>query len=182
MADANTEVDLQAMHDAIVAAITAQFPDFKTVEFYRDDESEQIATPACLLEMTEVEPAPGDDAGTGQWPAHPRFDARIIMSARTPVARMEVRKAAVSFAAWLNLRRFPGIFTDPCQVIACEPDEFAPHLDRFQVWRIEWIMPAMFGDSAWRNDGTVPDAWYSFAPEIGVPHEADYLPLDGPAE
>ena len=179
MADANTEVTLEAMHDAIAAQIKAAFPDFVTVEFYRDDESEQIATPACILEMTEAEPIPANDAGSGQWCALARFDARIIMSSRAATSRLEIRKAAIAFAAWLHNRRMPGIATDPCQVIACEPDEFAPHVDRFVTWRVEWVMPAMFGEMAWKNDGAIPQAFFSFAPVIGVPNEPKYLPVEG---
>lgn len=178
MADANTEVTLDELHDAIVAQIVAAFPAFVTVDFYPDDESEQIATPACMLEMTEAEPIPENNAGTGQWPALARFEARIIMSSRAgATSKREVRKAAVAFATWINLRRLTGIATDPCQVIACEPDEFAPHVDRFVTWRVEWVMPAMFGESVWKNDGAIPQAFFSFAPDIGVPNEPKYVEL-----
>lgn len=181
MADANTEVTLPQIQAAIAAAVAAQFPVFKTVEFDRDDEGENLPTPACLMEFVEAEPAAASDAGSGQWPANARFDARIILSARK-TARAEVKVLAVAFAAWLNLRRFPGVFVDPCQVIACEPDEFAPEADKFRVWRVEWIMPAMFGNSAWLHDGETPQSFFSFAPYIGLAHEDKYAPIAGPIE
>ncbi|HKY46145.1 MAG TPA: hypothetical protein VJM50_23845 [Pyrinomonadaceae bacterium] len=183
MADANTEVDLQALHEAIRSQIAAAFPSFKTVEFYRDDEDEKMPTPACLLHMTEAEPAPEQDAGTGQWPALLRFEAHIIMAHRSDVTPIEIRKAATAVATWLHLRRWgPATPTDPCAVIACEPDEFAPNLDKFKVWRVEWVNMAMLGVSAWHNDGTIPDdALYSWSPEIGIGHEDDYqYATDGP--
>jgi hypothetical protein len=80
MADANTELTLDSLHSAIVAQLAAAFPSFKTVEFYRDDESESIPTPALLLEMSEAETASEQDAGTGQWCAYARFEARITLS------------------------------------------------------------------------------------------------------
>lgn len=179
MADANSEMTLDALHTAITAAIAAAFPDFKTVEFYRDDEAE-FATPACLLEMIEVEPRRDRDAGTQQLPALLRFDARIIMAKRSATVPLEIRKAAAALAAWLYLRRFPGVFTDEVDVIACEPDEFAPHLDRFTVWRVEFVALAFLGETAWKNDGTIPtDVRYSFAPNIGIGHESDYKPATG---
>lgn len=179
MANANTEVSLDAMQTAIAAEIAAAFPAFKTVEFDREDEDENLPCPACLMEFTEAEPAPSDDAGTGQWPALARFEARVILNARK-TAKAEVKKAAVALATWLYNRRFRGIFTDPCQVIACEPDEFSPHVDKFRVWRIEWVMPAMFGDSAWfdpEDDPATfpyPTPMFSCVPAIGPGHEGDY--------
>lgn len=181
MADANTEVTLPQMQEAIRAAIAAAFPDFVTVEFDRDDESEDLKTPACLLEFVEAEPAPARDAGTGQWPALARFEARIVTNARK-TQRADVKVFAVALAAWLNLRRFPGVFADECAVIACEPDEFAPNAEKFRVWRVEWVTPAMFGNSVWLHDGDTPDSFFSFAPYIGVPHEDDYSPIEGPIE
>ncbi len=181
MADANTEVTLPQMQAAIAAAIAAAFPEFRTVEFDRDDEDEDIPLPACLLEFVEAEPAPSNDAGTGQWPALARFDARVLLSARK-TARADVKVIAVALAAWLNLRRFPGVFVDPCQVIACEPDEFAPNVEKFRTWRVEWVVPAMFGNSAWLHDGDTPNSFFSFAPYIGIPYEDDYSPIEGPLD
>lgn len=179
MADANTEVTLDGLHAAIKAAIVAAFPSFQTVEWYRDDEMEGMPTPACLLEMTEFDPVPDNNAGTGQFPALARIEARIIMSARKPEAKQAVRKAAVSLAAWLYLRRFPGANTDAAAIVSVQPDEFAPHVDKFATWCVEFVVPAMFGESVWENDGTVPSAYYSFAPDIGAAHEADYVKLEG---
>lgn len=175
MADANTEIELDPLHDAIAAQIATAFPSFRVVEFYRDDESERVETPACLLEMTEAEPAPEMDAGSGQWPAHLRFEARILMSARSANAKREIRKAATALATWLNLRRFAGIPTDECKVISCERDDFTPRRDKFECWRVEWVQLAFLGASAWNNDGTIPtEVYFSFDPDIGTAHEADY--------
>lgn len=181
MANANTEVTLEQMQIAIAAAVKDAFPSFKTVEFDRDDEAEGLPCPACLMEFMEAEPAPAEDAGTGQWPALARFEARVILNARK-TAKAEVKKAAVALAAWLYNRRFPGIFTDPCQPIACEPDEFSPDVDKFRVWRVEWVMPAMFGGSAWfdpEDDPATfkyPTPMFSCVPAIGVEHKDDYEP------
>lgn len=177
MADIDPEVNIDTLHAAIADGIKAQFPDFLTVEFYRDDESEFIPTPACLLAMTEAEPLPGADAGTGQWAASLRFEAHIIMAHRSPATRMAVRKAALALATWLHQkRRFPPC--DPLDVIAVEPDEFAPNADKFMVWRVEFVMQAFLGESAWKNDGAVPtNVLYSWSPQIGIGNEHHYKTL-----
>jgi len=175
MADADTQIDLEALHSAIASQIAEAFPSFETVEFYREDERESFPTPACLLELTEAEPAPSQDAGTGQWPALLRFEARVIMSARQPQAKLEIRKAATALATWLNKRRFIGMPTDPCEVIACERDEWAPKRDNFETWRVEWVQLAMLGVSEWKNEGVVPEVVYlGRSPDIGAAHVDDY--------
>jgi hypothetical protein len=179
MADANTTVTLDELHDAIRAAVAAAFPSFQTVEFYHDDEDQAFPTPACFMEMTEAETDEAN-SGTGQWHALLRFEARIVMPNRSAGVRLEIRKAATAFATWLNLRRWgaaaPG---DECRVIACEKDEFAPQVDKFAVWRVEWVQLVMLGETAWTNDGVVPtDVLYSFVPLVGDGNEGEYKPLD----
>lgn len=179
MADANTEVTFEAMETAIAAQLAAQFPAFKTVEFYRDDEDQDIPTPALLLETVEFEPAPESDAGTGQWPARMRVEARVIMTKRGAATRREVRKAALALATFVHLKRWAGVFADPCAVIACGPDEFAPNVERFSVWSVEWVQLAFFGESVWLNEGgVVPESFFSFVPRIGTPHEPGYERAD----
>jgi hypothetical protein len=173
-------LSLDDMQAAITAAVKEAFPSFKTVEFDRDDEDENFPSPACLMELTEAEPDASNDGGSGQWPALARFDARILLPARK-TAKAEVKKIAIAFASWLNLKRIPGIYSDPCQVIACEPDEFSPQIERFRVWRVEWVMPVFFGSSAWNGDGTpIPTrVFVSCSPEIGDDHADDYSEVVG---
>ena len=177
MADADTSVTLDALHAAIETDLAARFPAFRTVGFYRDDESESIPTPALVLEMIDAEPAPELDVGTGQWPARLRFGGRVILSKHAPAAKLEARKAATALATYVYLKRWTGCATDEAQVIACEPDEFAPNVERFEVWRVEWVHLAFLGESVWTNEGQVPEALYSFVPDIGLAHKDDYRPL-----
>ncbi|NRP55904.1 hypothetical protein XFRB_11235, partial [Xylella fastidiosa] len=82
MADTHTDISLDALHTAIRDQIAAQFPDLATVTFYQDDEDHQLPMPACLLTLSEIEPAPENDAGTGQFPALLRFQARLVLGHR----------------------------------------------------------------------------------------------------
>lgn len=58
MADTNTDISLETLHTAIRDQIAAHFPDLATVAFYQDDEDHQLPMPACLLTLSEIEPAP----------------------------------------------------------------------------------------------------------------------------
>lgn len=175
-----TPLDLGALFATIAAEIQAAFPALQTVEFHRV-ERKGLVTPALLLEMAELEAEPNQDPGTEQLAVAARFEAYVVMGFRTPDVRTEVRRFAAAFAAWLRLRRWPGIPTDAAQVIGCYPDNFDPELDQFETWRIEWSQVLHLGASVWDNDGTVPTtiltAW---SPDIGAGNEDKYTSLDIP--
>ena len=181
MADADPGVTVESIYAAITARLKEQFPAFVTIEFDRDDESENIPTPALLLHIADTDPAPEEDNGTGQWPTRVRFEAHVVLTNKTEHSAREIRKAAFAVATFLHLRRWPGLVADPATVIACEPDEFAPNLNRFRVWKVEWTQLMHLGDDAWSGDGLgeTPESLYSWAPTVGLSHETDYLRADG---
>ncbi|HHW4679461.1 MAG TPA: hypothetical protein ACQGQH_08520 [Xylella sp.] len=168
MANTDTEMSLEALHTAIRDQIAAQFPDLATVAFYLGDEDHRLPVPACLLELTDIEPAPENDAGTGQFPVLLRFQARLVLGHRDPSTCLQARLAAAALGTWLYQRRWRGVPADPCRVMAIYPDEFSAELDQFVVWTVEWQQPVFLGNSAWNNDGSLPkDLWISFAPHTG---------------
>lgn len=175
--DANTQIDIEALHTAIVEAITDNFPDLATVAFYLEEEDREpdFATPACLLELSEFEPSPENDPGTEQLAAYARFEARLIIGFRTAKAKIEIRKLAAAFAVFLRLRRW-GLPVGPVEVLTIAPDNFSPELDRFEVWRVEWRQLVHVGVSVWTDTtSTTPDEpVYSWSPDIGAGHEEDY--------
>lgn len=181
--DANTEIELGALHEAIVADIKAQFPDLRTVEFYREDRT-GLELPACLLDLTEFEDAGEDlDPQTGQQAVIARFEAEFLMGFRVPAVKLAVRKLATAFAAWLRLRRWSSVVTGPAHLVGCYKDEFNPRLDEYEVWKVEWTQVLHLGNTVWTNDGTVPTtvlaAW---APDIGADNAGTYQDLrEGPA-
>lgn len=186
MANANTEITLDELHQAIESAIRAQFPDLKLVSFYREEneraELRKDELPACLLELSEMEPTPEVDPGTEQLAVNARFEARLIIGFRTPRAKLEIRKLAAALAVFLRLKRWPHptepgktVPTGPAEVIAIMPDEFSPELDRYEVWRVEWTQALHLGEGIWKDDGVTPGTpLYSWVPEIGQGHEGDY--------
>lgn len=175
MADTNTDISLETLHTAIRDQIAAQFPDLATVAFYQDDEDHQLPMPACLLTLSEIEPAPENDAGTGQFPALLRFQARLVLGHRGPSTHLQARLAAAALGTWLYQRRWRGVPTDPCRVIAIYPDEFNAALDRYVVWTVEWQQPVFLGNSAWTHAGTLPtNLWLSFTPQTGPSVQDSY--------
>ncbi|MDA3922757.1 MAG: hypothetical protein PF501_19075 [Salinisphaera sp.] len=165
--------DLDALFDAIVASISARFPDLITVQDHIEDRT-QISMPACLIEMADCDTSDVVDPGSEQLELVATFEARIIIGFRTDTAKREIRKLATALAAHIRLQRW-GVPCGEAQVIAVEPDAFDPDMDRYEVYRVEWRQPIIIGESIWNNDGIIPTTVLaSDAPDIGPPHAEDY--------
>ncbi|MGE4169143.1 MAG: hypothetical protein AB7F28_00290 [Candidatus Margulisiibacteriota bacterium] len=178
MADANTEIDLDEIHQAIIDAIEDQFPDLKTVADYYEDRK-KIPLPACFIELTELTQA-DMDPGTDQLALLSRWEARVIIGFRTQNAKRNVRKLVTALAAFIRTQRW-GKPIGSAEVIGCYPDEFNPGLDQYEVWRVEWTQVIHFGASVWTNDGTLPTSVeVAFSPNTG--ETEDYSPVVEPEE
>lgn len=172
---------LDAVHEGIVSAIKTQFPTLKTVEAYRLDRK-NLPTPACLLEITEMDAAPDIDPGTEQLAVTARFEARFVIGFRQggKNPKLEVRKLAAAFAAFARLKRW-GCPIGPAEVIGAYQDDFDPELDQFECWRVEWQQVIHLGDTVWKDDGEVPTPHFSWTPNLGPEHSDAYEPAGGVA-
>lgn len=178
MANAQTVTTLDAVHEGIVTAIRAQFPDLLTVESYRLDRK-TLPTPACLVELTEMDAEMDADPGTEQLAVLARFEARFVIGFRQGAKnpKLEVRKLAAAFAAFARLQRW-GCPIGPAEVIGCYQDDFDPELDQFECWRVEWRQVIHLGDTVWKDEGTTPgEPVFSWSPKVGPGNEAYYRPL-----
>lgn len=172
----DTEVDLDALHDASAASIAAAFPIFKTVEAYRADRK-SLPVPACLLSLIDMEPDPDHDPGTEQLAVVASFEAQLILGFRRDEVERAVRKLAGAVAAHIHQQRW-GQPVDAAQVMSISPDDFDPELDRYVVWRIEWQHVIHLGVSVFTDDGTIPTTVLSsWDPEVGPENEEAYEPV-----
>ena len=173
----DTEIDLDALHTAVVGAIEEQFPSVVTVADYREDR-QRLPLPAILVELDDIEAAPDEDPGTEQLAARTRWIARIIIGFRTANAEREIRKLAAALGAFIHMQRW-GQPVEAAQVLTISPDTFDPSLDQYVVWAVEWQQIVHLGASVWKPDGELPEAvLYSHVPRIGIPYEDEYKPLE----
>jgi hypothetical protein len=178
MTDRNTEIDINVLHQAIVDAIAAEFPDLETVEDHTEAR-QQLRLPAVLIELTALEPAPDIDPGTEQLAVLARYDAHVIIGFKTPQAKREIRRLTSALAAFIHGKRW-GQPVAPAEIVDIVPDDFNPALDRYECWLISWQQAVHLGASVWNNDGTLPVVVLaSIAPEIGLPHEYEYQVVAG---
>ena len=182
--------DLAALHTAIVSVSAAAFPGVH-FEFYRED---RVNLPFgdgavgndprayVLLELDEFEP--GDtDPGTEQQAMVAKFCANVVMKTLPVDARLAVRILAASFAAFLRKQSRFGAPNPQgsAEVVGCYKDDFNPDLDKYEVWRVDWVQTVWLGTGdIWLPEpgATPPDqVFFSYAPLIGTPHETDYQEL-----
>ncbi|RBW63034.1 hypothetical protein [Ruegeria sp. A3M17] len=167
------EIDLGTALDTIVATIAGEFQAFKTVAS-EDQAPRDLPVPAILLQLSELEPEAEKDPHTGQFPCLVHVEARLIMGNRTPRVRRDSIKAAGALAAFVHNNRL-GVKWGAAEVLAVEPDEFAPQADNFNIWRLEWVHFACVGSSYFIDSGVTPtQVLASWAPDIGSDNEADY--------
>lgn len=195
MANANTEIDLTVLHDAIVADIGNAFPMLATVQFYRGEsdgaERKSLPKPACLLELTEFETQPDDEPGTGQIAVVGSFEAELVIGFRTERGKHAIRHLAAALTAWLHKRRWTDpnnpakkLPTGPALVVGAYADDFTGRnkgerntdLDQFEVWRVEWRQLFHLG-VGYSEDGVVPVPVFSWLPDIGNGNEDAYQEL-----
>ncbi len=181
MANAETEIDLSNLHQAIIDSIAAQFPSLQTVEDYEHERS-RFSAPACFIELTSWDRGEMDP-GTEQLPITARFEAHLIIGFRTAQAKREIRKLAGAFSAYLHNQRW-GLPVGPAQFIAASPDEIAgmgrnaEHLDEYEVWTVEWEQEVHLGTSIWKGDDTlISEVYVGYSPEVGPDHVDDYVQI-----
>ena len=187
---ANTTITLDEFYAAVVADIRAAFPFFVTVEFDREDRAE-VPLPALLLEIPSFDSADDIDPGTGEWACSARIEARLMFAFRDEQVKLKCRKVATALAAWLRSRRFQRVGapageklpTGPAQVLTAERDDFDPTLDKFDVWRVDWLQVMHFGENVWAEGEFIEQAAFvGFAPEIGSLHENKYTQVQAAGE
>ena len=169
-------IDLDQLHDAILAKIKEQFPSLQTVEAYGADRKD-LAVPAVLLELVDMEADPESDPGTEQLAVVTKWAARVVFSFRQENVKREIRKLAGALAVLVHDNRW-GQSVNPAKVTVIGPDAFDPAFDKFEVWAVEWDQQVDLGASVWTGEGVTPDrVMVGYSPTIGPSQEGEYTEL-----
>jgi len=172
----DSEIDLDALHDAIIAAVASGMPTVASVQSYPEDRV-ALDLPAVLIDLEDMEAAPDADPGTEQLAVVTRWRARLILGFRTANVLRQVRKGAAQLAALVHLNRW-GQPVEPARVTLVGPDPFDPDLDQYEVWVVEWEQIVHLGASVWAGEGILPETVYlGFAPDVGSDNVDDYVQI-----
>lgn len=171
--NADTEIDLDALHEAVVSGIAAGMPAVASVQAYPSERT-ALALPAVLVDLEDMEGAPESDPGTEQLAVVTRWRARLILGFRSADVYRQVRKGAGQLAHLVHLNRW-GMPVGPARVTIVGPDPFDPDLDQYEVWVVEWEQVVHLGASVWSGEGVLPQAVYlGFEPDTGLGNADKY--------
>ncbi|AUR12866.1 hypothetical protein PhaeoP48_02904 [Phaeobacter inhibens] len=171
-------IDLDNLHEAIKAEISARFPAVATVEDYGAPRKD-LVLPAILVELVDMEVDPDSDPGTEQLPVISKWAARVVLSFRDDNVKREIRKLAGALGVLVHQNRW-GLKAGPAQVTYIGPDAFDPDFDNVEVWAVEWDQQIDLGQSVWTGEGVTSDrVMIGYAPKIGPGQEGDYSELGG---
>jgi len=169
-------IDLDQLHNAILNKIKEQFPSLQTVEDY-DADRKDLAVPAVLLELVDMEADPESDPGTEQLAVVTKWAARVVFSFRQDNVKREIRKLAGALGVLVHDNRW-GQSVSPAKVTVIGPDAFDPAFDKFEVWAVEWDQQIDLGENVWSGEGVTPDkVLIGFSPDVGTGQEAEYTEL-----
>lgn len=167
-------INIIFLHHGIATAFKAQFPECR-VDFYGRP-GERIETPAIYFELDGFERL--TDIGTDQLEVQLQFSATVIESYKRR-GLLDVRILALAVAQFVHGNRW-GHPVSPGHVTSAAPTEFSGPMDAYESWRIEWTQSALLGENIWEESGGRDiQPFVSWAPRIGVPHKADYVPIGG---
>ena len=173
---ANDQIDLAVLHTKIAEKINAKFGGtVKTIAAY-SRYMDKLEVPAITFELDSIEASNPSDVGTQQLQVDLRFSASLIYSYKAG-NKFAVRLMSANFAAFLQGQRF-GMPVTPARFIAATPQEFDAENPEYEVWQLEWEHTCLLGGTAWPEGGALPtDIRASWSPEIGIPHEPKYKPI-----
>lgn len=173
---ATDQIDLAALHTKIAEKIDAKFgASVKTIAAY-SRYMDKIEVPAITFELDTIEASDPSDIGTEQLQVDLRFSAALIYSYKAG-NKFAVRLMAANFAAFLQGQRW-GMPVTPARFIAASALDFDPDNAEYETWRVEWQHTCLLGPTAWPTGGALPtDVRASWVPNIGIPHEPDYVPI-----
>lgn len=179
---------LTALHDAIVARLSADLPTLQTCARYPKLEG-NVPIPAVLIDCEEITP---DDQGSATLDVTVRFVAYCIVDPVLPGAELEVRNLAATVAVRVFQEEDFGQPVGSARIVRIGEDDFRPELDGYFVWAVEWTHDMSLGEDYWQGapiSGPVTTvtvgslkvytAQHSMADGAQEPAADDYLDLAG---
>ena len=176
-------LDLQAAFAQLVATLEAEFAPrgFRTVAA-ESLLSGDVEVPAILLQIDALDPMPDADPITGQFPCVVRVVGRVLIARREELPEIKAATAAGELAAFVHKSRL-GVRWGAAEVIAVDPDAFAPDVRGYVAWQVEWGHEANLGAAfAFPVDGPAETVFVGYDPEVGPDHVGSYDELTGGAD
>lgn len=175
------------IQNAAALHLKAALPGLRSCDIYAGEFSggelsrASLAAPAVLVACLGA--TRGTDHGSGEYDFLCRYSAYCLTrhaggrEARAATA-LELAEAVL---AQVESARFGLAGVSPAKVTRLD-NLYGEAFDKAGValWAVSWEQKALLGADIWAGDGVLPsELFVGFAPEIGTPHEADYIKIGG---
>ncbi|PYD12395.1 hypothetical protein DND62_14575 [Pseudomonas syringae pv. pisi] len=168
--------NLDSLYEAIEQHIIAAIVGLEYVGTM-PDMLQQIAVPAVLIELVELEP--GIDQGTGETALIARLEARVIVGSERDQCQQQAAFAASQLAVLLRLQTW-GLEVEPAEFVRAAQDWSRPELDGYAVWVVEWTQGIYLGEEEWPWPNEPPGTLvFAFAPDTGRDNDDQYQSPEG---
>ncbi len=172
---------------AAVAALKQALPGLRTCEVYAGEFSGgelsrgSLAAPAVLVACLGA--TRGDEHGSGEYDFVARFAAYCLTRHAGSRAQRGVlaQELAEGVLAALEGSRF-GLRGLSAAKVTRLDNLYGEAFDKAGValWAVSWEQRIKLGADVFAGEGVLPSELYvGFAPEIGEPHEGDYIKVGG---
>ncbi|WP_053982225.1 hypothetical protein [Marinagarivorans algicola] len=172
-------ITLDEYHASVVNFLKRELSWLKNVYVYPDIKAD-FASPCAFLAVKDWEPADDSPADT-QKKINLSCAIVVAVSCTTTDVQRVVRDAAMAVTVLVDDSRL-GVVGDCARVLQAQPESFAPALEGYELWSVDFIHPIYVGASSYvGHEGAVPHKILSScAPLIGLPNEPFYTELKSP--
>ena len=155
--DSIPSVDLNALHEAIKAAIQTKYPTVN-VDYYTRPEG-ALPLPSIFFELESIEPSNPSDSGDEQLEADFRFSAECVTTYKHG-GKLSARVLAASLAAFIQRQRW-GCPITPAKVTSAVPEHFRSDNPSYESWSVKWVHSGALGANLWAESGETPQEGFA---------------------
>lgn len=174
-------MSIDALLAAIKLGIETDFSSIATVDFTADIHDRlrgSIDVPAVLIDCVRF-PVLDDSMVQGEIRATAQAALFILVDFKRTNAQSFARSLALQLGRFMHRKHWSVSGALPTMVSNIEKDDFAPELDRFEVWRVDFTsIITVRADSLEGYLLSPSNVLFSYVPRVGPPHEPAYRSID----
>lgn len=172
--------EISGYYAALVAMLQTQFVGrVVTVGDYDELDDGKLKTPALLVDIESMQP--GDDHGDEKLALNLSVTVHCILGIKTAHVQRAVRDMAAEVMATLRWQKLDasGLVSAFPVIGESMPGTFRSGEHGYESQQVRFTHAVYIGASVWESNLTLPDeVLISMSPDIGIPHESDYQPMD----
>ena len=168
--------NLKTALDTIKHAMHTHFLSKKISVEILDPLKEDIIAPSILLDLDQIDD--GEDQGDEKIPYECTLTAYCILDANTPKLSLAIKDFAAETMQVVRRNTWNLIGANIPENLSAQPASIKPGKRGYEAWAVTWKQTFRIGENVWDSTFPAPSiVMFSDSPDIGIPHEADYVEI-----